>query len=126
MLTRSTTGSGANTSSKSDRSKQATGLPFLKAEHLSTEKRALSILGARAERDRWDNPSVLMKVRYDGKLFLWQVNDKSPNFDLLIDILGDDEAKWVGNDVIVYLEQDELTTRYYPRVEKVAATAKKK
>lgn len=110
-------GSGDNAAATSKRSSQAGGLPYIKPEHLSTERRVLSVLMARAEKDRWDNPSVVMKVRYDGKLFLWQVNNKNPNYDLFIDILGADETKWAGNDVIVHLEQDNVTDRYYPRIE---------
>lgn len=115
MLSRS---SGGNSASDSNRSSQAGGLPWLKIEHLSSEKRILSILKARGEKDRWKNPSVVMQVRYDGKLFLWQPNAKNPNYDLLIDILGQDESKWPGNDVMIFLEEDELTTRLFPRVSK--------
>lgn len=114
MLTR---GGGETTAAKSNRSSQPGGLPWLKPANLSTERRTLSILMARAEKDRWGNQSVVLKVRYDGTLYLWQPNAKNPNYDLLIDILGSDETKWAGNEVVAHLEQDPLTEVYWIRVE---------
>lgn len=117
MLQRS--GAAANGAASSNRSSQPSGLPWLKAEHLSAEKRTLTILMARAEKDRWSNNSVLLQVRYDGKLFLWQPNEKNPNFDLLIDIFGGDESKWAGQECLISIEEDKLTRKYFPRVSSI-------
>lgn len=121
MLKRSSGGNGA---SASNRSNQAGGLPWLKAENVVSEPRAASILAARAEDDRWGNNSVVVKLRYDGKLYLWQPNVKNPCFDSLIDILGGDESKWAGNEVLIFCEQDQVTDRYYLRVKAATKTRK--
>ena len=121
MLKRSSGSTGASTS---NRVNQAGGLPYIKAENVVSDPRTLSILAARSERDKWGNDSVVMKVRYDGKLYLWQPNAKNPCFDALIDILGGDESKWAGNNVLVFCEQDNVTEKYYLRVK--ATGAKKK
>lgn len=104
----------------------AGGLPWLKPEHLSTEARTMALLKVRQERDRWRNDSIVIQLRYDGRLFLWQVNDKNPNFDLLIDILGEDETHWAGQEVVIFLEQDPITMRYWPRVGPLPTLEKKK
>lgn len=123
MLKRSSDGGNQSHAAASRRSSQPSGLPFMKAEHLSTEYRELSILMARAETDKWDNASVMMKVRYDGKLFLWQPNEKNPNYDALIEILGEDEKLWAGNVVLIGLEKDEMTERYHIRVRECETNA---
>ena len=109
---------------QSRRGAQPTGLPFFKPEHASTDPRTLTILMARAEKDRWDNDSVMLKIRFDGKLFLWQPNLKNPNFETLIDILGQDESKWPNEEVLAYVEIDRMTERPYLRIK--AKDAKKK
>lgn len=93
------------------------GLTYLKIEHLSIDKRTCRIQAARQEKDKWDNDSVVLRVTYNSQTFLFQVNSKSPNYNILIDLFGDNEETWPGNEFLIYLQQDVVTERYWPHVE---------
>lgn len=103
---------------KGRRNKSRTGVPFLTSEDLSKSPKEGKILGVRHDPENKFGPAVLVKLALDGKAFMWTLRvKKNPNLQLLIGKFGRDENDWVGQKIRLYLELDEFSEQYFPRVQ---------
>jgi len=104
------------------------GIPYLKIENVNFDKRTANILSARMEPDSFNKsaPDVLsLKIAFAGATYLWNLRISNPNLDILADVFGDDEQKWVGKEFLLFLETDSHTNKNQIRAE-VKQEAKKR
>jgi len=93
------------------------GIPYITTDDLSRQPKEAKILDVRTDSENKFGPRVILKVAMDGKTWFFGVNiKKNPNYKLLLDKLGREENDWVGQKLLLNLEQDEFTENYYPRV----------
>jgi hypothetical protein len=93
------------------------GMKFLSNADLSTSPKEAKILAVKVDRDHKFGPSVVLKLSLNGETRFWTLNiKKNPNFPILENKFGNDENDWVGQKILLQLEQDEFSDQYYSRV----------
>jgi hypothetical protein len=103
-----------------------TGLPYLKADMLSTQPKEVRILMVRNEPKHRFGPSVVVKLELEGKSVLWTLHvTNNPNFGILRKKFGGDENEWADKTILLVLEQDEFSEQYNIRTHFPEAGKKK-
>lgn len=107
---------------------QRGGLPYLKQENITFDKRTASIIAARTEDDNFKpgQQAVVVKMAFAGNTYLWTLRLDNPNLDILCDAFGDDEEKWVGKEFLLFLETDTFNNKNWMRVEIPSTQSSKK
>lgn len=102
-------------------------MTYLKNEHLSTTPKGAKILGVKYDGENRYGPRVVLKLAFEGQTIFWGLTiKKNPNYATLLEKFGRDENAWVGQDILIGLEQDSFTGSYFAHVSfpKAAATAR--
>jgi hypothetical protein len=93
------------------------GIPYVTTEDLSRSAKEAKIMDVRADNENKFGPRIILKIAMDGKTWFFGVNlKKNPNYKILLDKFGREENDWVGQKILLSLEQDEFTENYYARV----------
>lgn len=95
-------------------------IPFLTIEHLTKQPKEAKILSVRAMTREWNGKAsqvVSYKLAMDGHTFMWDLKLTNPNLKTLQNKFGLDENDHVGQKILIFLEQDEHTEQYWPRVD---------
>lgn len=67
---------------------------------------------------------VVIKMAIKGAIKFWYLDvAKNPNYQILVNKLGQDENEWPDTEILMGLEKDDFHEVYYPRVTFPAATA---
>ena len=104
-------------------------IPFLTVEHLTKQPKEATVLSVRAMTKEWNGRSsqvVSYKLAMDGHTFMWDLKLANPNLKILQDKFGLDENDHVGQKILLFLEQDEHTEQYWPRVDFPKGSGSKK
>lgn len=104
-------------------------IPFLTVEHLTKQPKEAKVLSVRAMTKEWNGRAsqvVSYKLAMDGHTFMWDLKLANPNLKILQDKFGLDENDHVGQKILLFLEQDEHTEQYWPRVDFPSGTQKTK
>lgn len=100
------------------RKRQTGGMKYLTNDNLSKEEKDAKILGVRYDGENRFGPRVILKIDLSGDVLFWGVNiRKNPNYKMLVDRFGRDENDWVGENIKLFLEKDDFSESYFPRVE---------
>jgi hypothetical protein len=104
------------------------GIPFLTADKLTPEMTPVKILGARVQPDNFkpDQNVVVVKLALKGNTYLWTLRNQNPNLDILCDTFGEDELKWIGEEIQMYVEVDDFDNKSWIRVSASKPAAKKR
>ena len=95
------------------------GMDYLKNDDLNKDKKEAKILGVKATKTRF-GPRVIVKIAFNGGTKFWSLNtdiENSPNYRLMIEKFGRDENDWIDKRVFLFLEQDEFSGNWFPRVD---------
>jgi len=107
-------------SNNGGRNRKQSNQVWLKNEDLSMDVKHARILAVRYNKDGKYGARVEMKLALDGKTLFWgvppKVDDKNPNYKELIAEFGPEENDWVNKTIGIFLEQDEWSGNYFPRV----------
>ena len=104
-------------SSTPARSKRAGSMRYLKNEDLSKTPKEAKIIGVKADPDNKFGAGVVLKMSLEGQTIFWTVRTKrNPNYRILTEKFGFDENDWNGNKILLFLEQDEFSDQFFPRV----------
>jgi hypothetical protein len=112
------------------RTTSRTGLPYIAEANqhtfLTTDPQTAKIIDCRVNAEQ-RNPLTL-KIVVAGKQFLWGINPKNPNWNILLEAYGNQENDWVGKQLGMYLAEDSFTGRIWPHVDPsyIAPTAARK
>lgn len=96
--------------------RQRGGLPFLKAENVTAEKRVAKILGTKQGEDQRGKGKVSLKIAFAGNTYLWDLRLNNPNLATLVGLFGQHEEQWVGEQFLLGLQEDEFTNVSWPTV----------
>lgn len=97
---------------------QRAGLPYLKAENLTFEKKPAKVLAVKInEAGKNKFSDVVLKVMYSGALYLFGLKISNPNYAILLDCWGPNDKTWIDKEFLVFLEQDEFDNRNWVRIE---------
>jgi hypothetical protein len=96
--------------SQTRRGQEAGGIPRLKMENLSFEKRTARVLAVREEM-AYGESQVIVKIAFSNSTYLWYLKKKNPNLKFLVDSFGQDETKWMDEEFFLYLENDSFNNR---------------
>lgn len=99
-------------------------IPFIKADNLSEEPKPARILAVKTEDLNYNNV-VLLKLAFGGRTFFLGLRDNAL-LESLVDTLGPDEEKWVGQSFNLYAEVDDFSEKSYMRIEAASSEAKPK
>lgn len=113
MLPQSGGGASNPTTQKSDRG----GLPRLDVSMLSArQEKEFKIQSVRAEEGKFGT-QVSLKGSLEGTTVMWYLSIKNnPCYDALVEKFGQEENDWAGQLVLLHIEQDKHTEKWYPRV----------
>lgn len=93
-------------------------LPYLNADMLSTVPKEAIILMVRNEPSHRFGPSVVLKIKLEGKTMLWTLNiSNNPNFAILLHKFGKEESEWTDKKILLVLEQDEFSEQFNIRTQ---------
>lgn len=99
------------------RSRSRNGMRYVKNEDLNLTPIAAKIQSVKYEPEAKFGPRVLLKLAMKGETYFWGVTTKkNPNYNFLEQQFGHDENDWIGQEILLGLEQDEFTEQYFPRV----------
>lgn len=99
--------------------RQSTGIPRLQNEHLTKQPKEAIIRSVRAIEKTFNGntkQAVSFKIAMDGHLFLWDLTLNNPNLAIIQEKLGRDENDYAGRNILIFLEMDEHTEQWWPRV----------
>lgn len=108
---------------------RSNGLPFLTNEHLSKQPKEAKILSVRVVTKEWNGKSsqaVSLRLAMEGHQFMWDLKLSNPNLATLQQQFGLEENEYVDKKILLYLEQDEHSLQYWPRVDFPKPESKKK
>jgi hypothetical protein len=112
------TGNESNNNSRGNR--RQSNQVWLKNEDLSLDVQHAKIINVRYNKEGRFGARVEMKLALGGKTLFWgvppKVDDKNPNYKELLAAFGPDENDWVDKTIGLFLEQDEWSGNYFPRV----------
>ena len=94
----------------SGRGGASSGIPRLKMENMSFEKRTARILAVREEQ-AYGESQVIVKVAFANSTYLWYLKKNNPNLKFLVDTFGADENKWIDEEFFLFLENDTFNNR---------------
>jgi hypothetical protein len=97
---------------------QQQGLPRLDNSMLSRQPKEAKILMVKQVEGQY-GLQVALKLAFEGQATMWYVKadrKKNPNYGLLLDKFGPDENDWVGQVILLKLEQDDFTEQFFARV----------
>ena len=86
---------------------------WLRDTDVSEKKQKVTIVDARA--DETGRSAVILKLKLASGIRLDSLKTNNPNFKILFDAFGEDEAKWKGKTVSLFLEYDQFTERNWRR-----------
>jgi hypothetical protein len=115
---------GGNTGRRSG--KKGSGLRYLSADMLTTTHQLANIADARVQDDNFgkDRPQVVVvKLRFKGEFILWTLRSNNPSLEVLGDAFGDDETKWNGRDIELYIEEDTFDGKKWIRCDAISGVA---
>ena len=93
------------------------GLRYLKNEDLSANHETdAKIQAVKPDANNRFGAAVVLKLTLNGTVIFWTVRTKNPNYKILTDKLGHEENDWVGQKILLKLEQDDFSESYFPRV----------
>lgn len=121
------TGDGQET--KGRRRSGGSAMEYLNNADLSKSPKEARILAVKADADNKFGPRVIVKITLEGQVKFWSVptnKSKSPNYRLLLDKFGPDENDWADKKIVLFLEQDEFSGNWFPRVDFPAEDKKRK
>lgn len=119
-------GNSSSNQSNQKGKRKSSGFRFLSVDMLSSTHSLATIEEAKMQPDNFnpDNPDVLVvKLKFKGEFILWTLRANNPNLETLGDAFGDDETKWSGNEVELYIEEDNFTGKKWIRSEAVTANS---
>jgi hypothetical protein len=94
-----------------------TGIPFLTFEMLSTTPKNADIVDVKYDEANRFGPSVVLKLKLEGKATLWTVRIKdNPNYVILTEAFGHDEQDFKGKKIQLFMEKDNFSEQFFPRV----------
>ncbi len=109
--------------------KKASGFRYLSADMLTSTHQLATIQDARMQPDNFNpnSPDVLVvKLKFKGEFILWTLRANNPSLEELGDAFGDDETKWNGKEIELFIEEDNFTGKKWIRSEAVTETRKSK
>jgi hypothetical protein len=121
-------GNNSNQSTKGGK-KKASGFRFISADMLSSTHQLATIQDARIQPDNFNPnaPEVLVvKLKFKGEFILWTLRANNPNLEELGDSFGDDESKWSGKEIELFVEEDNFSGKKWIRAEAVTEGSKSK
>lgn len=93
---------------------------WLKNEDLSMDVIHAKIIDVRYNKEGRFGARVELKMALNGKTLFWgippTISDKNPNYKEMLAAFGPDENNWVSKTIGLFLEQDEWSGNYFPRV----------
>jgi hypothetical protein len=93
-------------------------MKYLKPDMLSLTFKEAKVLAVRNDPENRFGPSVVLKLALAGETIFWNINLKrNPNYQLLEKQFGLDENDWVGQKILLGLEQDGFSENYFIRVD---------
>lgn len=113
-----------NTSRGGGRKRKGSGLRYLSADMLSTAHQLAEIVAARVQDDNFkpNGPQVVVvKLKFKGEFILWTLRSLNPSLEVIGDAFGDDETKWAGKDVELYIEEDSFDGKKWIRCDAVTS-----
>jgi hypothetical protein len=105
---------------KRGRSNNKGGMNWIKTETLSTTPEEAKILMVRYNEEGQFGAQVELKLAFKGQIYFWGLRPQmknSPNYRLLKERFGSNENDWVDQRILLLLEQDQFSGRYFPRVD---------
>lgn len=126
---------GSKSRQNNSGSGNANGLEYLGVKHLTEDKgnpsSEFEILWAGTPESANINNKfgalVSCKVQRvsSGQRYWWMLSDENPNLDSLCDNMSDDEKKWVGRHVLIFIEVEQPSEKKFLRSEVLPAAAAK-
>jgi hypothetical protein len=105
------------------RERQEPAVPFLKVEHLTNDPVTAKVLGVRTENVGWND--IVVKLAIKGRSFFLGLKADNPNYSVLINGLGRDENKWMGEEILIGNELNEFYEKNFVTVFEAPAKARK-
>ena len=81
-------------------------VPYLKVEDLQSDPVHAKILAVEAKASRFND--ITVKLAVGGKPFFLGLKASNPNYEMLFNGFGDDERKWIGEEIMIGLQWNEF------------------
>lgn len=107
----------SNSGGRSSNKGKPSGIQWLRNEDCSTDRTTAKIIGVKVGADNFGNDVVNLKIAFKGQTFLDGIRTNNPNLEILTHAFGDDENGWVGQELLIYLEEDDFSGKKYRRYE---------
>jgi hypothetical protein len=118
-----------NNSGNNRQQRQQTGFRYLNASMLSFVHQLATIDDARIEEDKYRKGEEVLnlKIKFKGEFILWPLRNGNPCLGVILAELGDDETRFKGAELELFIEEDAFDGKRQIRVEvKQVAPASKK
>lgn len=104
------------------RSNGSGGVDWLKNSHLTFDPKRAKITNVRIadENDKYNH--VVVKIAMGGVPFLLGLKTNYSVYKSLLKEFGEDENNWIGKDIMLFFETDEITEKRFMKVSFPKAT----
>lgn len=94
---------------------------WITKDDLNTQPKEFRILAVNVNKRSKFGTRVELKGAFEGQTKFWGTpvgpsDEVGPNYEMLLQQFGNDENNWVGKVILLSLEQNSFSEKYYPRV----------